>query len=157
MYWGADGERDDSFALSLLHFARCGSERDPAQRRLGLTEVSKGAAMVENLQNIPCRESKETAWGRRAEGWKEIATDKSQRADQDSQKDTRWLRDSCRVPNFQPAPACKRGDPPGVSYLQGQEFIAPQNSPVPGEFQSLFTQAGPKGMDLGLRKLKLSL
>lgn len=54
-----------------------------AQHRLSLTHVSKGAAAVENLHNIPCRDSKETAWGRAA-GWREMTTDKSQRVDQDS-------------------------------------------------------------------------
>lgn len=58
-------------------FAGCGSECDSAQHGLSLTHVSKGASVVENLQNLPCRDSKETAWGR-AEGWREMTTDKSQ-------------------------------------------------------------------------------
>lgn len=87
MQWGAKGQRDNSFALSLLYFSRCGSESGVAQHGLSPTHVSMGAAVVENLQNIPCRDNKETTRGR-AEGWREMTTDKSQRAAQDSQKDT---------------------------------------------------------------------
>lgn len=100
MQWGAKGQRDNSFSLSLLHFARCGSERGSAQHGLSPTHVSKGAAVVENLQNVPHRDNNDTAQGR-AVGWREMTTDKSQRDDQDSQKDTMAPRrlQSTQLPN----------------------------------------------------------
>lgn len=43
--------------------------------------------------------------------------------------------------------------PPGVSYLQGQVFIAPHKSLVPG----LYTQVGPEGMAFGPQKMEIKV